>query len=75
MTHRSIRQWLRKELFEPFALLLSNGDRFEVRHPENAALLQTYPIVTQPDTDEYADLALLHIASVERLPSPQPATD
>ena len=75
MTHSAIQQWLRKESFEPFSVLLSNGERCEVRHPENAALLQTSLIVTQPGSDQYAELTLLHVGGVERLTAPQPAAE
>ncbi len=60
MTHNPIGGWLRKEPFEPFLLVVSNGDRYEIRHTENAALLKTNLIVAQPDTDSYAELVLLH---------------
>jgi hypothetical protein len=75
MTFNAVQNWLRKEPVQPFVVILSNGDRYEVRHPENAALLRTNVIVARPDTDEYAELALLHVASVERLEASEASTD
>lgn len=67
MTHDTLKTWLRQQPFEPFRILMSNGHRYHVRHPENAMLLQTNIIVGEPGTDRYAELALLHVAGVERL--------
>jgi hypothetical protein len=55
---------LRQQPFQPFVVQLSNGERFEVRHPEMAALLKSNLIVGRPDSDEYDVCSLLHISNV-----------
>jgi len=46
---------------------MSNGERYAVPHPEYAALGLTNLIVMRPESDDYCELALLHVASVERI--------
>ncbi len=55
---------LRQQPFQPFVVQMSNGERFEVRHPEMAALLKSNLIVGRPDSDTYDVCTLLHIANV-----------
>jgi hypothetical protein len=43
---------------------MSNGERFEVRHPEMAALQKSNLIVSCPDSDQFEVCALLHIANI-----------
>jgi len=62
-----IREWLRRQPFEPFVVKLSNGDVQEVRHPENVALAKTRIIVSHPDTDRVVHLSLIHVNSIEAL--------
>ena len=38
MNAETIREWLNRQPFEPFELRLSNGDVFQVRHPEVLAI-------------------------------------
>ncbi len=71
MTREALVQWLRREPFLPFEIRMSNGDRYPVPHPEYAALGKTNVIVFFPDSDRYAELALLHMAAVEQLEASQ----
>jgi hypothetical protein len=67
MNMETIREWRDRQPFQPFVLKLSNGDKFEVRHPENIALAKTRVIVADPDADRVAHIALIHINSIEVL--------
>ncbi|MEX0715403.1 MAG: hypothetical protein WD066_02395 [Planctomycetaceae bacterium] len=67
MTAETIRQLLQQRPFVPFAVRMSNGDVFEVGHPEFAILLRNNLIVGFPDSDHFAICALLHIADVQPL--------
>ncbi len=75
MTHTTVQTWLRKEPFVPFVIRMSNGEQYEVRHPENAALSQTNVFVVFPGTERYAELALLYVASVERFETSDAGTE
>jgi hypothetical protein len=63
----TIRNFLRREPFEPFVIRLSNGEAHEIRHPECAAITKSRVIVTYPDEDREVFCALIHINSVELL--------
>lgn len=58
-------QLLRQQPFQPFVVQMSNGTRFEVRHPEMAALAKSNLIIARPDSDEVEYCALLHVANVK----------
>lgn len=72
MTHDALKTMLNRRLFEPLRLKTSNGEVFEIRHPEMATMAKSALIVVHPDADgspsdkvEY--ISYLHIASVETL--------
>jgi hypothetical protein len=67
MNADTIREYLRREPFEPFVIRLSNGEVFEVRHPECAIVMKTRVIVGYPEEDRTVTCALVHINSVEAL--------
>lgn len=67
MSMESIRNLLRQEPFQPFMIRLSNGESYEIRHPECAALSKTKVIVTFPEEDQEVFCSLIHINSVEML--------
>ena len=63
---------LTRQPFEPLRIKTSNGEVFEVRHPEMAILARSAMVIVHPDADgspsdrvEY--VSYLHIASVETL--------
>jgi hypothetical protein len=58
-------QLLRQQPFQPFAVKMSNGETFEVRHPEMAALLKSNIIISKSDSDEFEICSLLHVANVK----------
>ena len=49
MSAAVLREKLTARRFEPFRVRLSNGDIFEVRHPENAMLVRSGILVGVPD--------------------------
>lgn len=62
-----IRELLSAGPFVPFVVKMSNGNSYEVRHPENAALSKHFLYVVDADDDEKAHhLYLLHIAELQR---------
>jgi len=63
---------LTRRPFEPMRVKTSNGETFEIRHPEMASLARSAMVVVHADADgtpsdkvEY--ISYLHIASVETL--------
>jgi hypothetical protein len=70
MSVRELRERLRKSPFEPFRVVLSSGDAYEVRHPEMALLLKGGIYVAVPDAkgdlpDVPVWCSLLHITAIE----------
>ena len=49
---------------------MSNGDSFEVRHPEMVFLLKSSLIFGSPQSDDFIFCSLLHVADVKAIPSP-----
>ena len=67
MNADTIREFLRREPFEPFVIRMSNGEVHEIRHPECALVMKTKVIVGYPDDDRSATCALVHVNSIETL--------
>jgi hypothetical protein len=67
MNAEAIQSMLRIRPFAPFEVRLSNGEAYEVRHPEVAMLLKTNLLIGHLESDSFDLCALSHIASVEPL--------
>ncbi len=70
MNADAVREWLHRQPFEPFVMGLSNGERYEVRHPELVALARTHLALADPAADRIKFIALMHINTINAL---QPA--
>jgi hypothetical protein len=67
MNADTVREWLNRQPFEPFELRLSNGEVYQVRHPELLAIGKNRIIVVDPNTDRVIHVALVHVDSIEAL--------
>jgi hypothetical protein len=67
MNADAIRDFLRREPFEPFVIRMSNGEVHEVRHPECAIVMNTRVLVYYPEKDRSVYCPLIHINAVEAL--------
>jgi len=70
MTLQDFKGLLEAEPFEPFRIVMSGGESYEVRHPEMAKLLRTKLLIfIDPDKEGIADqfrmCSLLHVTVVE----------
>jgi hypothetical protein len=77
MTTQTFRELLSRQPFQPFRLVMSGGETYEVRHPEMAMLTRTDILVgTQIEDDgvpaEFRICALLHVATVKPLGAGSP---
>ena len=62
-----LQKRLRKQPFEPFRVVLSSGDAYEVRHPEMALLLKGGIYVAVPDeAASFPKTAMVQFASYHR---------
>jgi hypothetical protein len=72
MTLEALRAMLARRPFEPLRVKTSNGEVFEIRHPEMASLARSAMVIIHPDaqgepSDKVEYVSYLHIASVETL--------
>ena len=65
MNAETVRELLRHRPFQPFKLRMTNGDVFEVKHPESVLVLKTKVIVGDPENDRSWICSLLHVAAIE----------
>jgi hypothetical protein len=71
MNDETINQWLRSSPFQPFTLNLSNGESYEIRHPEKILVGKRQAVVYAPASDSFSFVALVHINSIRPI---QPAS-
>ena len=72
MTVQTFRELLKTRPFKPFRLVMSSGQKYEVRHPEMALLTRTDMLVGVDQADdgvpaEFKICSLLHITAIEPL--------
>lgn len=70
MTLETLRAMLTRRPFETLRVKMSNGEIFQIRHPEMATLTKTGLIIVLPEPDggpseKFEVCSYLHIASVE----------
>lgn len=68
MNTETMQGLLRRQPFQPFEVRMSNGDAFQIRHPEMAFLLKSSLILGSPASDDFIFCSLLHVADVKALP-------
>jgi hypothetical protein len=78
MNAKAIQDILRTRPFEPVYFVLSSGDRYLVRHPDNVMLMKErveiayYENQSQVEPDELPDRSInvsyLHVAAIEPAP-------
>ncbi len=64
MDLQGVREALRQQPFEPFAMRLADGRSLDVRHPEMVAVGQRRLIVVQPD-DSWSVIEPLLVVSLD----------
>jgi hypothetical protein len=72
MTVQTFRDLLKQRPFQPFRLVMSSGEKYEVRHPEMAWLTRTDILVGIDETREgvparFKICSLLHVTTIEPL--------
>jgi len=74
MTVQTFRELLTQRPFQPFRLVMSSGQTYDVRHPEMAMLTKSDILVGVDETDEgvpaeFKICSLLHVSAIEPLGS------
>jgi len=74
MTYETIRGRLDMRPFQPFRVVTSSGEAYEVRHPEMAFPTQTEMVIASPDRNGIPSRARivsnLHITALEPIEAP-----
>jgi hypothetical protein len=72
MTVRTFQELLARRPFQPFRLVMSSGQKYDVRHPEMAFLTRNDILVGIDQADdgvpaEFKICSLLHVTAIEPL--------
>jgi hypothetical protein len=67
MDHIEVRELLRRSPFVPIVVRMSNGESYEVRHPEMAMLTPVTVYIFDSNTGKVVRCALIQINSAEYL--------
>jgi hypothetical protein len=67
MNAETVREWVNRQPFEPFEVRLSNGETYQVRHPEVLAIGKNKIGIVDPETDRFVHIALIHVNSIQAL--------
>ncbi len=68
MNTETMQGLLRRQPFQPFEVRMSNGDAYQIRHPEMALLLRSNLVLGSHESDDFIFCSLLHVAEVKALP-------
>jgi hypothetical protein len=66
MTIQQIQRLRAQQPFEPFRILVADGSRYDVRHPENLAFTGNGRIIVVAMQDYAATLDLLLVTGIEQ---------
>lgn len=67
MIRDELEQLLLQHPFEPFLVLATSGERYEVRKSALAALLKSAIFIAFPSSDRRVIVPFLHVAAIEIL--------
>lgn len=62
-----VEEWIKRQPFEPFVMVLSSGDRVLVRHPELVFVGPRRVLVVKTNEkgfDSFVDVGIGHIAKI-----------
>lgn len=79
MRLEDMRQLTRAQPFRPFRVFLTNGEAYDIRHPDlilatlgTAHIAAPSPDATPDDPDSVRIVSFVHIVKIEYLPTPSP---
>jgi hypothetical protein len=80
MTQEELREYARRQPFEPFRLILTTGATYDIHHPDLIMVGRRSAIIGMTNDpggtayDRTMKVDLLHIVGVEDLPTPPAST-
>ncbi len=71
MRPEDIREFTRKQPFEPYRLHITGGQTYDIRHPDQVIVLRSRLVIGVSGNDSIPDrvehIALVHIVRIEEL--------
>ncbi len=67
MIQEDLKDLLNQRPFEPFAIRMSSGERYEVKDPSGVALMRNRVFITYREGERWLMCPYLHIASLESM--------
>ncbi|MEX0775705.1 MAG: hypothetical protein WD042_08310 [Phycisphaeraceae bacterium] len=64
----TIREYLHRNPFQPFRIVVTSGDRYDVPNPDLVAVLPTQLFVAEARSNRFHFLRLNQIAAIEVMP-------
>lgn len=74
MTAETIREYVQRQPFEPFEIVMSSGEKHQVKHPEFVIVSPGRLVVVDPVTDRMASLSLMHVTEAHTLQAAGPSS-
>ncbi len=65
MLASDIKERLSKDPFEPFRIRSSSGECYDITSPFLVALMKSKVFIAAPNSDRWAELSYLHVATLE----------
>ena len=69
MTAETLREWMQRRPFQPFRLKTSDGEAYDVRHPEMAFLTRAEIVIGLSERNgipsRHRTVSLLHVTAIE----------
>jgi hypothetical protein len=81
MNQEELREFARRQLFEPFRVILTTGAAYDIRHPDLVMVGRRSAIIgisNEPNGiayDRTIKVELLHVVGVEELPASPPSSN
>ena len=81
MTQEDLRDAVRRQPFEPFRIVLTTGDTYDIRHPDlvmvgrRAAIIGITKDPAATAFERTIKVDLLHVVGIEDLPVQPPSTN
>ncbi|MEX1016927.1 MAG: hypothetical protein WDZ31_09280 [Phycisphaeraceae bacterium] len=63
----TLHEMLRQRPFQPFRIVLTSGDKYDVHHPDLVVVMLSQVFVAEPRSDRFHFLRLNQIAALESL--------
>lgn len=68
----TIKEKLSSDPFEPFRIVTSSGDRYDIRNPHLVALMKSQVFIATPGSDRSTYVLYLHVSAIETIGNGHP---